>query len=182
MKFLILLTSIVLTLVLSGCTIVIGNPEATTTTPSQPEVTTELPTEPPTEPTTTVASTTVATEPPAPAPTNPPTQKKTVRKTKPIKTAPAKTIPPTPAPKPAPKPAPPKNNTNKTISGSAAQKAALAHAGVKASNAIGLRVSPDYDDGRFEYDVEFYANGYEYDYEIDGKSGRIISYDKDRDD
>lgn len=38
----------------------------------------------------------------------------------------------------------------------------------------------DYDDGRVEYDVEIRYNGYEYDFEIDGASGRIVDKDSDR--
>ena len=37
----------------------------------------------------------------------------------------------------------------------------------------------DYDDGRLIYDVEFYADGTEYDYEIDQATGRILSSDYD---
>ena len=38
----------------------------------------------------------------------------------------------------------------------------------------------DYDDGRAEYDIEIRYNGYEYDFEIDGASGKILSKDVDR--
>ena len=37
----------------------------------------------------------------------------------------------------------------------------------------------DYDDGRAEYDVEFFKGNTEYDYEIDAESGTILSYDYD---
>jgi uncharacterized membrane protein YkoI len=33
-----------------------------------------------------------------------------------------------------------------------------------------------------KYDIEFQINGIEYDYEIDAKTGKIISWDKDWDD
>ena len=39
----------------------------------------------------------------------------------------------------------------------------------------------DSDDGRWEYEIEFYAGGYEYEFEIDALNGTILSYDKDRD-
>lgn len=38
----------------------------------------------------------------------------------------------------------------------------------------------DYDDGRLEYNVEIHYNGYEYEFEIDGASGQILSKDVDR--
>ena len=37
----------------------------------------------------------------------------------------------------------------------------------------------DYDDGRAEYEVEFWAGNTEYDYEIDATNGTILSYDHD---
>lgn len=38
----------------------------------------------------------------------------------------------------------------------------------------------DYDDGRLEYEIEIRHNGYEYDFEIDGVNGQIISKDAER--
>ena len=35
----------------------------------------------------------------------------------------------------------------------------------------------DYDDGRLEYDVKIVYNNYEYEFEIDGTSGTILSRD-----
>ncbi len=40
----------------------------------------------------------------------------------------------------------------------------------------------DYDDGRLEYDIEIVYNGYEYEFEIDGTSGTILSHDIDHHD
>ena len=40
-------------------------------------------------------------------------------------------------------------------------------------------VKEDRDDGRAIYEVEFYANGTEYDYEIEQSTGRILSSDHD---
>jgi len=45
-----------------------------------------------------------------------------------------------------------------------------------------LQVKYDVDDGIPEREVEFYADGFEYDYEIHAESGKIRSRDKDRDD
>ena len=41
------------------------------------------------------------------------------------------------------------------------------------------RVELDYDDGALTYDVEFYTDNEEYDYEIDAKSGKILSADRE---
>ncbi len=49
-----------------------------------------------------------------------------------------------------------------------------------ASSANIVKAYQDYDDGRVEYDIEIRYDGYEYDFEIDGASGRIVSKDVDR--
>ena len=61
-----------------------------------------------------------------------------------------------------------------------AKEIALADAGVKESDAKKLRVKFDFDDGRAEYEVEFHSNKFDYDYEIDAVTGRIIKAEKDR--
>lgn len=48
-----------------------------------------------------------------------------------------------------------------------------------ASSADIVKAYQDYDDGILEYEVEIHYNGYEYDYEILGSSGEIISKDVD---
>ena len=60
-----------------------------------------------------------------------------------------------------------------------AQTIALEHAGVQQADTQFLWVKADYDDGRAIYEVEFYANGTEYDYDIDRNTGTILSYDYD---
>lgn len=60
-----------------------------------------------------------------------------------------------------------------------AVKIALDHAGVTASEARDLEVELEYDDGRWIYEVEFKANGFEYDYDIDALTGKVLSADKD---
>ena len=55
----------------------------------------------------------------------------------------------------------------------AAQSAALSHAGVRQEEAESLRVKRDYDDGRLEYEVEFWAGTTEYEYKIDGTTGAV---------
>lgn len=63
-----------------------------------------------------------------------------------------------------------------------AVKTAMNHAGVKASAAKDLEVELDYDDGKMVYEVEFYAGGKEYEYEIDAVSGAILSSEVENDD
>lgn len=68
------------------------------------------------------------------------------------------------------------------ISKEEAVSIALEHAGFTADQVTGLRVEFDPDDGRREWDVEFYSGGYEYDYTIHAETGKILDVDKDRDD
>lgn len=63
-----------------------------------------------------------------------------------------------------------------------AVQAALSHAGVASAAVKGLEVELDYDDGIMVYEIEFYADGFEYEYDIDAVSGAILSFEKDRDD
>lgn len=56
---------------------------------------------------------------------------------------------------------------------------ALDHAGLEADEVTFILVHPDLENGREVYDVEFYVNNKEYDYEIDVLSGEILSYDYD---
>ena len=60
-----------------------------------------------------------------------------------------------------------------------AKTIALNHAGVSASDASFVKVELDYDDGRAEYEVEFWSGNKEYDYDIDALTGEIRSYDYD---
>lgn len=56
---------------------------------------------------------------------------------------------------------------------------ALEDAGLNEKDVEKSRVELDYDDGSLTYDVEFYTGDEEYDYEIDAKSGKIISADRE---
>ena len=71
---------------------------------------------------------------------------------------------------------------NKRISPEKATKIALRHAGVKKSDAIIGKAKLEYDDGRESYEIEFYANNYDNDYDIDALSGAVIESNKDYDD
>ncbi len=62
-----------------------------------------------------------------------------------------------------------------TVDEAAAQKIALEHAGVKAADATIISSMLDYDDGRQVYDIEWYAGGVKYDYEIAAGTGEIVS-------
>mgnify|MGYP000526519269 CR=1 FL=1 len=62
-----------------------------------------------------------------------------------------------------------------TVDEETAQKIALEHAGVKAADATITKSKLDYEDGRQVYDIEWYAGGAKYDYEIATDTGEIIS-------
>ena len=62
-----------------------------------------------------------------------------------------------------------------TVDEAAAQKIALEHAGVAAADATITESKLDYEDGRQVYDIEWYAGGAKYDYEIAADTGEIIS-------
>ena len=56
---------------------------------------------------------------------------------------------------------------------------ALDHAKLEENQVFRLHVALDYDDGHPEYEVDFYHDGWEYDYEIDAETGKITGWDKD---
>jgi hypothetical protein len=71
-----------------------------------------------------------------------------------------------------------KNSNNKAYIGvDKAKKIALKDAGV--SDVIFVKVKLDYDDGVRVYDIEFYKDNVEYDYEIDATTGKIREKDWD---
>lgn len=82
---------------------------------------------------------------------------------------------------------PPKTNqttsTQKTqpISRDEAKNIALKHAGLSVSQVRDLEVELDRDDGKLHYDVDFEAGGYDYDYEIDATTGKILRSQKEKD-
>lgn len=59
---------------------------------------------------------------------------------------------------------------------------ALKDVGLEESQVTRLRAELDYDRGRPEYDVDFHVDRWEYDYEIDAETGKILDFDKDWDD
>ena len=65
----------------------------------------------------------------------------------------------------------------KDIGRDAALEAALNDAGVSESDATRLKVSEARDDGRKVYEIQFDADGKEYEYEIQASDGAIVSSD-----
>ena len=43
------------------------------------------------------------------------------------------------------------------------------------------RVELDYEHGRKIYEIEFFMNGFEYEFDIDAETGKVLKYKKDRD-
>lgn len=60
-----------------------------------------------------------------------------------------------------------------------AQSMALAHAGLTGDEATFTKRELEWEDGRQVYDMEFYAAGTEYDYEIDAATGAVVKFDCD---
>lgn len=80
----------------------------------------------------------------------------------------------------APAPAPPAaNNAAQTLTAEQAQQIALDHAGFTADQVTRLRTEYEFDDGMPQYTVEFQQGDWEYEYDIHGETGNILSFDKD---
>ncbi len=62
-----------------------------------------------------------------------------------------------------------------------AKSIALKKAGLSESDVTFKKAKLDRDDGLTVYEIEFYYNGTEYEFEIDAYTSEIISYDKDND-
>lgn len=71
------------------------------------------------------------------------------------------------------------NHTENYITREKAESIALQHAGLKETEVRFVRGNLDYDDGKAEYEIEFWKDSKEYDYEIDAVTGTILSYDYD---
>jgi len=70
---------------------------------------------------------------------------------------------------------------NAKITAEQAKQTALKDANLSESDVTGLKVEFENDNGTQKYEVDFSANGIEYDYDIDADTGKIISSDKDND-
>ena len=71
--------------------------------------------------------------------------------------------------------APNTNTSTGAVDEAKAQEIALAHAGVNAADATITKSKLDYDDDRQIYEIEWYANGAKYDYEIAVATGEIVN-------
>lgn len=65
------------------------------------------------------------------------------------------------------------------IGETSAQNYAFVDAGVDPASATILKTEFDFDDGHFVYDIEFVANGYEYDYQVKSSDGTILKRELD---
>lgn len=71
------------------------------------------------------------------------------------------------------------HDTGNYIGEEKAKSIALAHAGVTAAQVTYSKVHLDYDDGRVDYDIDFYVDNTEYEYEIDAVDGTILEFDRE---
>lgn len=69
--------------------------------------------------------------------------------------------------------------TAKAVSLEEAKTIALAHAGLRASQATFTKTETDTDDGVKEYEFEFYSGKFEYECTVNASTGKVIDYDKD---
>ena len=69
--------------------------------------------------------------------------------------------------------------TSNKITIDQAKEIALKHAGLTEDQVSFSETKNDIDDGIEKYDIEFYCNGKEYDYEISAINGEIIQFDND---
>ncbi len=60
-----------------------------------------------------------------------------------------------------------------------AKEKALAHARITLEEVDWITAKLDWNDGRMEYEVEFYAGGIDYEYDIDAVSGQVLKYEYD---
>ena len=86
----------------------------------------------------------------------------------------------------APAAAPPGGEKNAPASGDVgedgAKAAALDHASLTEDQISRFKCERDVEHGRLEYEVEFCAGGYEYEYTIDGATGAVLDHERDIDD
>lgn len=85
---------------------------------------------------------------------------------KPAQPAPAETLPPA-------------AEGSQKLTREQAQKIALDYVGFTADQVTRLRTEYEIDDGIPQFDVEFHQGDWEYEFEIHGETGKILSYDKD---
>lgn len=75
------------------------------------------------------------------------------------------------------------NASDKAYIGEAeAKKAALTHAGVSEQDISFYKMDMDVEKGVMVYEIDFKCGGYEYEYDIDARTGDIVKRQKERDD
>ncbi len=75
-----------------------------------------------------------------------------------------------------------KENSSTYIGIDKAKNIAANHAGLSISELTFSKAKLDTDDGNTVYDIEFYKDGIDYEYEIEASSGKILEYDAEQDD
>ena len=73
------------------------------------------------------------------------------------------------------------SKTSNKITIDEAKEIALKHAGLTKDQVSFIETENEVDNGAEKYDIGFYYNGKEYDYEISAIDGKIITYDNDID-
>ena len=68
------------------------------------------------------------------------------------------------------------------IGSNRAKEIAVEHAGFTAEDVVGIQVEMDYERGVMVYEVEFYADAYEYDYDINAETGEIVKNNREFED
>ena len=71
------------------------------------------------------------------------------------------------------------STANQDVGEEAAKQAALDHAGLSAGDVTNWKIERDWDDGRLEYDIEFWCGTTEYDYTIDSHSCAVLKHEWD---
>ena len=71
------------------------------------------------------------------------------------------------------------DRTVNNVSTEQAKEIALKHANLTANEVIFAKVELDFDDGIQKYEVKFYNNNIEYEYNIDANTGEIVSYERE---
>ncbi len=88
--------------------------------------------------------------------------------------------PANPNPQPAnPQPSAPASS-EEDIGQDAAKQAALDNAGLTAEDVTGWKIKREWEDGRLEYELEFWCGTTEYEYTVDGRTGSVLKNEIDR--
>ena len=72
-----------------------------------------------------------------------------------------------------------KNQLASNITIDQAKEIALKHSNLTSDEVSFIKAEKDMDDGIVKYDIEFYYNNREYNYEINANNGNIMSYEQD---